>query len=69
MQRYPARFEPIARVMKTKAKECGLDLRILTDDDGSFILHFRGQKPTEQEREWIGIETMRVVNRGQNGTE
>ena len=56
-------------MMKCKAGECGLDLRILTDEDGSFILHFRGQKPTEQEREWIGVETMKVVHRGQNGTE
>jgi hypothetical protein len=63
VQRYPARFEPVARVMKSKAGECGLDLRILTDEDGSFVLHFRGRRPTDQEREWIGAETMKVVDR------
>ena len=67
MQRYPARFEPVARVMKSKARECGLDLRILTDDDGTFALHFRGRRPTNQEREWIGTETMKVVDRENKG--
>jgi hypothetical protein len=64
MQRYPARFEPVARVMKCKAGECGLNLRILKDEDaGGFYLHFQGRRPTDQEREWIGTETMKAVDR------
>lgn len=67
MQRYPDQFEPAARVMKAKAKEAGLDLRILRDQDGGsgFYLHFQGRRPTDQEKEWIGTETMKVVGNGQ----